>query len=63
MSDATQKKIHNVNNNYFSTSWNSQPYTGGSYTAIGNGGTQKDIEKVAEPLFVKTKKSNKVRNV
>ena len=43
-----------------STSWYSQPYTGGSYTAIGRGGTQADIEKVAEPLYIKTKKNNKV---
>ena len=43
-----------------STSWYSQPYTGGSSTAIGRGGTQADIEKVAEPLYVRTKKNNKV---
>jgi len=40
------------------TSWNSQPYSGGSYTAIGVGGSQADIEKVAEPLFVKRKKKS-----
>lgn len=33
------------------TSWYSQPYTGGSYTAIGTDGTQADIETIAEPLF------------
>jgi len=41
------------------TSWYSQPYTGGSYSAIGTGGTQADIEKIAEPLFSKFKKSEK----
>jgi len=38
------------------TSWGSQPYTGGSYTAIGTGGTQQDIETIAEPLYIKYKK-------
>lgn len=38
------------------TSWGSQPYTGGSYTAIGVGGTQQDIETIAEPLYMKYKK-------
>merc|ERR1719383_1007493 len=33
------------------TSWGSQPYTGGSYTAIGKGGTQADIETIAAPLY------------
>jgi len=35
------------------TSWHSQPYTLGSYTAIGLNGAQSDIEKIAEPLFVR----------
>lgn len=38
------------------TSWGSQPFTGGSYTAIGAGGNQSDIETVAEPLFYSKKK-------
>ena len=46
-----------------STSWYSQPYTGGSYTAIGKGGSQADIEKIAEPLYVREKKTNKVREI
>jgi len=33
------------------TSWYSQPYTGGSYTAIGTNGSQADIETYAEPLY------------
>eukprot|EP00096_Caligus_rogercresseyi_P013426 TRINITY_DN6071_c0_g1_i1.p1 TRINITY_DN6071_c0_g1~~TRINITY_DN6071_c0_g1_i1.p1 ORF type:complete len:603 (-),score=162.69 TRINITY_DN6071_c0_g1_i1:421-2229(-) len=35
------------------TAWNSQPYSRGSYSAIGVGGTQKDIEKLAESLYQK----------
>ena len=46
--------------NVVSTSWSSQPYTGGSYTAIGKGGSQADIEKMAEPLTVRVNKTNKV---
>jgi len=42
------------------TSWFSQPYTGGSYSAIGTGGTQADVEKIAEPLFTKIKKTEKM---
>ena len=41
---------------FCSTSWGSQPYTGGSYTAIGTGGTQADIETIAQPLFSNKKK-------
>ena len=42
---------------YFcSTSWGSQPYTGGSYTAIGREGSQSDIEAVAAPLYGGPKK-------
>jgi len=41
------------------TSWFSQPYTGGSYSAIGTGGTQADVEKIAEPLYTKFRKSEK----
>ncbi len=35
------------------TAWHSQPYSRGSYTAIGVGGQQSDVEKVAEPLYQK----------
>ena len=52
----TYKLMYNV----VSTSWSSQPYTGGSYTAIGKGGSQADIEKMAEPLTVRVNKTNKV---
>ena len=44
----------------FSTSWGSQPYTGGSYTSIGTGGSQTDIETIAEPLYMKYKKKKVV---
>jgi len=37
------------------TSWYSQPYSGGSYTAIGTGGTQADVETIAAPLLSKGK--------
>ena len=33
------------------TAWYSQPYSRGSYSSIGIGGQQTDVEKVAEPLF------------
>ena len=33
------------------TAWHSQPYSRGSYSSLGIGGQQTDIEKVAEPLF------------
>ncbi|XP_012287682.1 peroxisomal N(1)-acetyl-spermine/spermidine oxidase [Orussus abietinus] len=33
------------------TSWYSQPYTRGSYTAMAVGASQLDIESLAEPLF------------
>lgn len=36
---------------YFSTSWNKQPYTRGSYTALAVGSSQSDIESLAQPLF------------
>jgi len=42
------------------TSWGSQPYTGGSYTSIGNGGTQSDIETIAAPLYGGPKKKTPV---
>lgn len=35
------------------TAWFSQPYSRGSYTAIGIGGQQSHVEKVAEPLYQK----------
>merc|ERR1712127_134282 len=37
------------------TSWHSQPYTGGSSPSIGTGGSQQDVEKLAEPLFSRGK--------
>ena len=46
---------------YCSTSWGSQPYTGGSYTSIGTGGSQADIETIAEPLYADTRRRKKVR--
>ena len=53
--------IHRYNINImFSTSWGSQPYTGGSYTSIGTGGSQTDIETIAEPLYMKYKKKKVV---
>lgn len=42
------------------TSWFSQPYSGGSYTAIGTGGTQADVEKIAEPLVSRGKNKQPV---
>lgn len=33
------------------TSWKSQPYTRGSYTSIGVGASQEDIENLAQPLY------------
>nr|XP_021181685.2 peroxisomal N(1)-acetyl-spermine/spermidine oxidase [Helicoverpa armigera] len=33
------------------TSWRKQPFTRGSYTAIGVGASQSDIESLAQPLF------------
>lgn len=35
----------------YSTSWHKQEYCKGSYTAIGVGGSQDDIEIVAQPLY------------
>ena len=43
----------------YSTSWYNQPYSGGSYTAIGAGGSQADIEKMAEPLTVREGRTDK----
>ncbi|KAJ8960627.1 hypothetical protein NQ318_013919 [Aromia moschata] len=34
------------------TSWHSQPYTRGSYTAIAVGSSQLDIEYLAQPLYL-----------
>lgn len=34
-----------------STSWHKQPFCRGSYTAIAVGGSQEDIENVAQPLY------------
>lgn len=36
---------------FFSTSWKQQPFTKGSYTAIGVGASQSDIESLAQPLY------------
>lgn len=33
------------------TSWKSQPFTRGSYTSIGVGASQEDIENLAQPLY------------
>ncbi|XP_061714451.1 peroxisomal N(1)-acetyl-spermine/spermidine oxidase [Cydia pomonella] len=33
------------------TSWNKQPYTRGSYTALAVGSSQTDIESLSQPLF------------
>jgi len=33
------------------TSWKSQPYSRGSYTSIGVGASQEDIENIAQPLY------------
>ncbi|EEZ98988.1 peroxisomal N(1)-acetyl-spermine/spermidine oxidase [Tribolium castaneum] len=38
--------------NVVCTSWHSQPYTRGSYTAIAVGASQIDIECLAQPLFL-----------
>lgn len=34
-----------------STSWHKQQFCRGSYTAIGVGGSQDDIENIAQPLY------------
>ena len=34
-----------------STSWHSQPYSKGSYTSIGVGGSQKDIVNLSLPVY------------
>ena len=36
---------------FFRTTWFSQPYTKGSYTSIGIGASQEDIENIAQPLY------------
>ena len=51
---------HQVTPTFPSTSWFSQPYSGGSYTAIGTGGTQADVEKIAEPLVSRGKNKQPV---
>ena len=45
--------ITDIFNQYFvfSTAWHNQPYSLGSYTSIGVGGQQNDIERLAEPMF------------
>ena len=35
----------------WSTSWHSQPYTRGTYTAMAVGASQIDIERIAQPLY------------
>ena len=35
----------------FRTTWFSQPHTKGSYTSIGIGASQEDIENIAQPLY------------
>ena len=35
----------------FSTTWHQEPYTRGSYSALGVGGNQSHIEKLTEPLY------------
>lgn len=35
----------------FSTAWNTQTFSRGSYTSIGVGGQQKDIETLSSPLL------------
>ena len=47
------KSITTTFNQYFlfSTAWHNQPYSLGSYTSIGVGGQQNDIERLAEPMF------------
>jgi len=34
-----------------STSWHTQPYTRGAYTAMAVGASQLDIEHIAQPLY------------
>ena len=34
-----------------STTWHKEPYTRGSYTALGVGGFQSHIEKLSETLY------------
>lgn len=46
----------------FSTSWYSQQYTRGSYTAIAVGSSQLDIEYIAQPIYLDEHES-KVRAV
>ena len=41
---------------FFSTAWHKEPYSMGSYTAIGLGGQQAHIEKLAEPLYQRPNK-------
>ena len=40
----------------FSTAWGNQPYSLGSYTSIAVGGQPHDIEKIADPLYLKPNK-------
>lgn len=40
-----------VHSSHYSTSWSAQKYCRGSYTAIGVGGSQEDIDNVAQPLY------------
>ncbi|KAG5895278.1 hypothetical protein JTB14_015144 [Gonioctena quinquepunctata] len=42
------------------TSWNSQPYTRGSYTSIGVGSSQLDIEYLAQPIYLDEKETKPV---
>ena len=46
-----------------STAWHSQPYSRGSYTSIGIGGKQSDIEKIAEPLCQKINGRKMVKKI
>ena len=46
----------------FSTAWGNQPYSLGSYTSIAVGGQPHDIEKIADPLYLKPNKRS-VSNV
>ena len=39
-----------------STAWGNQPYSLGSYTSIAVGGQPHDIEKIADPLYLKPNK-------
>ena len=43
-------------NSIFSTAWGNQPYSLGSYTSIAVGGQPHDIEKIADPLYLKPNK-------